>query len=134
MYPHGVPTGSAVLGNSVVMSGAPSDVVMDGNYTSFISSDDGYSIAFNELQHCIADGNRPDPIDPRKLGAICDGRHEDIPFIVRAFELAAKTNGYVEIPSNCGIDPSKITIPPGDICDKSEQINDIPRCTEWHAP
>lgn len=105
-----------------------------GNDNTFIGGGENYKEGYEHLQKCVEEGNRPEPVNPKKYGAICDGRHEDIPFIVKAMEVAAAKGSFVEMPDNCGIDPSKITIPPGDICDEKSEHNGIPYCSKFHHP
>ena len=72
MYKEGVPKDSAVFGNSVIVHNpGHEEVSMDGKYTEFFSSANGYPAAFNDFQQCITEGNAPDPIDPKKF----DDRH-----------------------------------------------------------
>jgi hypothetical protein len=105
-----------------------------GNDNTFIGGGEHYKEGYEHLQKCVDEGNRPEPVNPKKYGAVCDGRHNDRPAIVKAIDRAARDGSYVALPDNCGIDPALITIPVGDICDERTQQNGIPYCSKFHHP
>ena len=68
-------------------------------YGGLVSSD--YPWGGQTPYWCANWRKSPEPLNPKKYGAICDGKHDDTEAFERVMELASINGDAVSIPDNC---------------------------------